>query len=414
MQFLFALFVLLIAASPGLAETRVALVIGNAAYAKVGRLPNPSRDALAVEVMLKAAGFKIVQRKNDLDLVAMRRALSDFSEVARDADMAVVFYAGHGIEVNGLNYLVPVDAVLNRDIDVEDETVSLERVSQITGQVKRLRLIILDACRENPFVRTMKRTIPTRSFGRGLAEISVETRDTLIAYAAKAGSTASDGEGLNSPYTAALVRHLATPGLDVRLALGRVRDEVLKVTANRQEPFVYGSLGGAEIVLIPGAQVRHEDQSKPASLTRMTVYERIEKARSYFDRVPNETAPQRIQRMKRIVALGDLDDTQYVPDHWSRGVWEGRIERSPGSEGPNRTLVIVTVKSDGSAVGGWSITDEAKFGPGPKIKVDERRVFVTTLPGSRVELTRTSPDRLSGTFTNAKGTFKAGIVLYRK
>jgi formylglycine-generating enzyme required for sulfatase activity len=241
------------ATSPAFAEKRVALVIGNSAYARVGKLENPARDAGAVEKVLRHAGFETVEVMRDLGNSAMRRALRDFSDQARDADIAVVFYAGHGIEVNGSNYLIPVDAVLERDLDVEDETVPLERVSQVLEQTKRLRLVILDACRDNPFVRSMRRTIGSRSIGRGLAKVEVLTIDTLIAFAAKAGSTAEDGRGSNSPYTTALVKHLATPGLDVRLAFGRVRDEVLRSTKGKQEPVYYGSLGGAEIALVPAA-----------------------------------------------------------------------------------------------------------------------------------------------------------------
>jgi len=116
--------------------------------------------------------------------------------------------------------------------------------------VKRLRLVILDACRDNPFAKTMKRTMASRSIGRGLAKVEVTTSDTLIAFAAKAGSTASDGDGKNSPFTAALINNIATPGLDLRLAFGRVRDEVLKSTGSKQEPFVYGSLGGTTVSLV--------------------------------------------------------------------------------------------------------------------------------------------------------------------
>jgi uncharacterized caspase-like protein len=163
-----------------------------------------------------------------------------------------VFYAGHGIEVNGTNYLIPVDAALERDLDVEDEAISLDRVTQILDPAKRLRMIILDACRDNPFLRSMKRTVSNRSIGRGLAKVDVQTTDTLIAFAAKAGFTAGDGEGSNSPFTVALLKHLTTPGLDLRLAFGRVRDEVLRSTGNRQEPAVYSLLGGAEIALVAG------------------------------------------------------------------------------------------------------------------------------------------------------------------
>ncbi len=263
-----ALLLVTLVPSVACAEKRVALVIGNGAYAKVGKLTNPTRDADAIEALFRKAGFDAVEAKRDLGLAAMRRALRDFSDRVRDADIAAVFFAGHGIEVNGTNYLIPVDATLERDTDVEDETISLERVTQMLEQAKRLRLVVLDACRDNPFVRSMKRTVTSRSIGRGLAEVRVLTSDTLIAFAAKAGSTAADGEGTNSPYTTALVQHVTTPGLDLRLALGRVRDEVLKSTANRQEPHYYGSLGGAEIALVaakPQALAAPEPKVPPVS-----------------------------------------------------------------------------------------------------------------------------------------------------
>jgi hypothetical protein len=238
---------------PGHAEKRVALVIGNSAYAKVPALPNPANDAKAIGALLTKAGFDVVETKTDLDLASMRRVLRDFSDVAREADIAVVFYAGHGMELNGTNYLVPVDAVLERDIDVEDEAIPLDRVNQIIDPAKQLRLVILDACRDNPFASGMKRTLASRSIGRGLAQVDISgSTNTLIAFAARAGSTAADGDGADSPFTTALLHHLATPGLDVRLALGRVRDDVLASTNGRQEPFVYTSFGGAEIALAPG------------------------------------------------------------------------------------------------------------------------------------------------------------------
>src|SRR5215475_13361890 len=240
-------------ASSALAQKHVALVIGNATYTKVARLDNPKNDAAAMEAMFKAAAFTSVVRLNDLGVTAMKRALRDFSDTAQDADIAVVFYAGHGIEVAGVNYLIPIDAVLERDVDVQDEAVSLDRISQVLEPVKRLRLIILDACRDNPFARSMRRTIATRSVRSGYGEIDERSLppNTLVAYAQRAGFTAEDGVGSNNtPYSAALIKHLPTPGLDIELALRRVRDEVLRATKNKQDPFKYGSLGGAEIALI--------------------------------------------------------------------------------------------------------------------------------------------------------------------
>lgn len=244
---------LLMMASAGVAcaEKRVALVMGVSKYEYVPQLVNPTRDAASVADIFKKAGFDVVEMKRDLSIADMRRAIRDFATATSNADMAVVYYAGHGIEVNGVNYLIPTDARLVTDFDVEDETVSLDRVLKALEPAKKLRLVILDACRENPFQKTMKRSIGTRAIGRGLAEIEPQSTNTLVAFAAKAGALASDGDGANSPFASALTRHLASPGLDLRLAFGRVRDDVLKTTGNRQEPFVYGSLGGETVALVP-------------------------------------------------------------------------------------------------------------------------------------------------------------------
>jgi formylglycine-generating enzyme required for sulfatase activity/uncharacterized caspase-like protein len=249
------LLVLMSIPLPAFAEKRAALVIGNGAYVKVPRLPNPTNDSAAMAGLLRTAGFDVVEEKTDLRVDAMRRVLRDFSEHVRDADIAVVFYAGHGMEMNGVNYLIPVDATLARDVDVEDEAISLDRVIRTIEPVRRLQLVILDACRDNPFLRSMRRTVISRSVRSGHGDIDEKTLppNTLIAFAQKAGATAEDGTSSNSPYTTALLKHLPTPGLDVELALRRVRDEVLQATRNRQEPFKYGSLGGAELPLVPAA-----------------------------------------------------------------------------------------------------------------------------------------------------------------
>lgn len=236
---------------PALAEKRVSLVIGNSAYKNVSQLQNPANDAAAVVAMFKRAGFDSVDAKLDLNIGDMRRALREFGNKARDADVAVIYYAGHGIELDGTNYLIPVDATLETDTDVLDETFALDRVLFAVEPAKQLRLVILDACRDNPFAKKMKRTVGSRAIGRGLAKVEPSSPNTMIAFAAKAGSTASDGDGKNSPFATALINHLPKPGLDVRKAFGFVRDDVLKATNNSQEPFVYGSLGGNDVMLVP-------------------------------------------------------------------------------------------------------------------------------------------------------------------
>lgn len=247
----------LVSCSPAWAEKRVALVVGISKYQSVPRLTNPARDAEAMSALFRKAGFDVVESGRDLGISDLRRSIRQFSDTSRDADISVVYYAGHGIEVDGTNYLVPSDAKLASDFDVEDETISLDRVMKALDGAKRLKLVILDACRDNPFTKTMKRTVSTRSIGRGLAKIEPSMSDTLVAYAAKAGAVANDGDGLNSPFASARVKYIAEPGLDLRLAFGRVRDDVLKSTGYRQEPFVYGSLGGETVALVPQA-------SKPA------------------------------------------------------------------------------------------------------------------------------------------------------
>ncbi|HLZ02508.1 MAG TPA: caspase family protein [Bradyrhizobium sp.] len=242
---------LILISQPALAEKRVALVLGNAAYQNVPPLANPVNDAALMADTLRRAGFDVVDSRKNLSALQTRRALREFADKAADADIAVIYYAGHGIEVDGSNYLIPVDAKLERDTDVYDEAFSLDRVLVAAESAKKLRLVILDACRDNPFAQTMKRTLATRSIGRGLAKLEPSSPNTLIAYSAKAGSTAEDGAGRNSPFTIALSNHLTTPGLDVRRAFGFVRDDVLKATSNHQEPFVYGSLGGDDVPLVP-------------------------------------------------------------------------------------------------------------------------------------------------------------------
>ena len=241
----------LLVSEPAFAEKRVALVLGNSAYQNVAPLANPVNDSARIAATLKDAGFDVVDSRRDLPAAETRRALRDFADRARDADIAVVYYAGHGIEVDGANYLIPVDARLERDTDIYDEGLSLDRILIAIEPAKKLRLVILDACRDNPFSRTMKRTVASRAIGQGLAKVEPTSPNVLIAYSAKAGSTAADGDGQNSPFTSALSHHLTKPGLDVRRAFGFVRDEVLKTTGNKQEPFVYGSLGGEDVPLVP-------------------------------------------------------------------------------------------------------------------------------------------------------------------
>jgi uncharacterized caspase-like protein len=228
----------------------VALIIGNSAYKAVAVLPNPKKDAHDVAAALRDAGFAEVVEHHDLGLADMRIALSTFEDLAKAADWAVVYYAGHGIEVDGRNYLVPVDAQLKRDSDVEDEALPLERVLSRVSVAKRLQLVILDACRDNPFARKMASSGGLkRSIGaRGLARFENLPTNLMIAYSAGKGEAALDGAaGENSPYAKALVKYLAEPQLELGIFFRKVRADVLAATQGKQRPFEDSSLTDANL-----------------------------------------------------------------------------------------------------------------------------------------------------------------------
>jgi hypothetical protein len=224
---------------------RVALVIGNSAYRSVSVLANPQRDAEAMVAALRGIGFETVKLETDLSKEKLVAALRAFAHQAETADWAMVYFAGHGIEMNGVNYLIPVDAKLEVDRDVEFEAVPLGQVMSAVDGARKLRLVLLDACRDNPFARQMRRTVASRSIGRGLARVEPDP-GTLVVYAAKHGEIALDGEGTNSPFVSAFLKTLARPGVELRKFFDLVRDDVWASTSRRQQPFSYGSLPGSE------------------------------------------------------------------------------------------------------------------------------------------------------------------------
>ncbi|WP_315838388.1 caspase family protein [Bradyrhizobium prioriisuperbiae] len=242
--------------SPAVAERRVALVIGNSAYRNAPRLPNPARDAAGVADALRRVGFATVTLETDLPRDKLTEALRAFAQLADEADWALVYYAGHGIELGGANYLVPVDAKLSADRDIGFEAVPLESVLSAVEGAKKLRIVVLDACRDNPFASQMRRTLSatTRAIGRGLASVEPE-RGTLVVYAAKHGETALDGDvSGNSPFATAFIKNVQVPGLEVRRMFDVVRDDVMDITGRRQQPFSYGSVSGRQDFYFVAAQ----------------------------------------------------------------------------------------------------------------------------------------------------------------
>lgn len=229
---------------------RVALVVANGNYQNVPHLPNPPNDAALVSGVLTSLGFESVAMVTDATKGDLQKALLDFSDAASDADWALVYFAGHGIELEGINYVLPVDARLKRDQHIRIEGTALDDLIEAAASARQVRIVVLDACRDNPFLARMVRSVGVRSVGNTLAAVEPQ-KATLVAYSTKHGTVALDGASKYSPFAEAFARHLKEPGVDIGLMFRRVRDTVLEATANRQEPYTYGSLPGRQLSFFP-------------------------------------------------------------------------------------------------------------------------------------------------------------------
>ncbi|MDA9392280.1 hypothetical protein WN73_17100 [Bradyrhizobium sp. CCBAU 45394] len=233
-------------APAGATGRRVALVIGNGAYKNVHALPNPPRDSKLIANALRDVGFQTVISVSDLTRDKFFEALQTFAAEAEKADWAVVYYAGHGFEIGGVNYLVPVDAKLAADRDAEAQAVALEQVIAAVGAARKVRLVMLDACRDNPFAPTMQRTLSLKLVDKGFSNIEPGA-GFMVVYAAKHGETAMDGDGgTDSPFATALAREIKEPRVEIRKLFDIVRDDVWSATRHEQQPFTYGSPPGRE------------------------------------------------------------------------------------------------------------------------------------------------------------------------
>jgi len=231
------------------AADRVVLVIGNSAYEHTSDLANPANDATDIAQAFKKLGYEVTLRLN-LKQSSMNAELRAFRNRNQGAEHAIVYFAGHGIEIDHENYLIPTDAHLKSDLDVEFEAVPLENVARAVEGATELSLVVLDACRDNPFLNAMIRNVGSRSVGRGLAK--VEPRGTtLVAYAAREGTLAADGTGRNSPYATALLDTLAVPGVEIGFVFRNIRDAVLTATGGNQEPHIYGTMSARKVYIHP-------------------------------------------------------------------------------------------------------------------------------------------------------------------
>lgn len=250
---------------------KVALVVGNSNYAHAVGLPNPANDAGLMSNTLRVAGFTVLEGEN-LNKAAMGGLIDQFTEAAFDADLALVYYAGHGLQVDGQNYLLPIDAQLEKASQLQTRTISVDSLLSKLPSDPAVSILILDACRDNPLARTFASALPkTRSsaVGNGLAPVQASAQSgasgggLLIAYATDPGAVAYDGSTGNSPYTRALAKYLTTPGLEIQSALTRVRAEVSSETHGAQKPWHNASL--AREVFLGGEPPKLEILSHPST-----------------------------------------------------------------------------------------------------------------------------------------------------
>jgi hypothetical protein len=410
------LLLTLIGTAPVFAADRVALVIGNGTYQKVPTLPNPPRDATDIGRALERLNFKVTQLSN-ASAAEMRKAIVDFGRSTEGSEMAVVFYAGHGMEVGGENWLIPTDAELRSDADVESEAVSLRSINLQVSKARQLGLVILDACRNNPFAVKMQRSLRTRAVARGLAPTE-PTDNVLVAYAARDGTTANDGDGRNSPFTTALLRNIETPGLEISFLFRNVRDEVMSATNREQQPFVYGSLSKEAIYLKPPAS--------PTSVIASTTTNapaQVEQSPNNQKRDPlggaeqNSFTPEDAQRVAargaelnlKIPAFAIGDTKVNVPESFRRyvGIW---VSKAKIRKGRSRMLILTEAASDGLVLGhyvygaatgsSWDSTPAGYINLTGKISDNTLRFNTAKYPA---EVTLNEANTMTLRFTNLEG-----------
>lgn len=275
---------------PASAEKRVALVIGNSAYAHTAPLKNPSNDATDMTATLRSLGFEVIDG-TDLTKREMMSRIRTFADKVRGADVGLFFYAGHGLQVDGRNYLAPVDASLKSDVDLDFEAVELNLVLKQLERSAPLSLVFLDACRDNPLAQNLAVASRSLSIGRGLAQVE-KAVGMMIAFATQPGNVALDGEGRNSPYTSALLKHIGAQGQSINDVMIEVRRDVLQQTDGKQVPWENSSLTG-QFYFKPSA----------AQAGTPTTADEIAALREEIERLKSGQAPQGASQADRQIAV---------------------------------------------------------------------------------------------------------------
>jgi uncharacterized caspase-like protein len=269
-----AIIVLMGALAPAAAEKRVALVIGNSAYQHTAPLKNPSNDASDMAAELRQLNFDVIDG-TDLSKDEMEKLIRAFAAKLTGADVGLFFYAGHGLQVDGRNFLAPVDAKLKSDTDLDFEAVELNLVLKQLERNSRVAIVFLDACRDNPLATVLAQTSRSLEVGRGLARID-RAVGMMIAFSTQPGNVALDGQGRNSPFTGALLRHIATEGSSINDVMIDVRNDVLKATDGKQVPWENSSLTG-QFFFKPAAPPTVADKSAETAAQIAALHQEIER-----------------------------------------------------------------------------------------------------------------------------------------
>ncbi|MER9056279.1 caspase domain-containing protein [Mesorhizobium sp. M0213] len=344
---------------------RVALVVGNGSYAEAGTLANPVNDALDIADKLRTIGFEVIEG-NDLGKRELERKIGEFSDALQGAGAGLFYYAGHGLQVDGRNFIVPVDARLDMPVKLQLEAVPIDEVLDIMEQQTKVSLVFLDACRNNPFARSLSRGATTRSATAlaGLAQFE-STRGSFIAFSTAPGAVAIDGTGRNSPFAAALLRHMAEPGQSINDMMIAVRLDVVSATRESQRPWEQGSLL-ERFEFVPGGDTAQQPKPavSPAPASQVAALERSvgdEGAIEKFLR-ENYLAPD-ARRMRETVkrlygSSATIYGTRYDSEaivkvktdwfaqwaSWSFGLEPGSLEVTP--HGKDRADVVFAMNYD--------------------------------------------------------------------
>jgi hypothetical protein len=371
---------LLLLSADATAETRVALVVGNSAYKGPGALTNPVNDARAMSNVLRQTGFDVVAVENGTKQ-QMERAVAAFSRKLGPDTISLFYFAGHGIQVAGRNYLLPVDVEITSEQTVRLASLDVDAViEQMTMARSRVNMVILDACRNNPFERRF------RSTAGGLASIDAPA-GTLIAYATAPGKVAADGDGGNGLYTGELVRQLALPGQPVEAVFKQTRINVLQRSNGQQTPWESSSLTGE--FYFSGGTTSVAALNPPPAPT------------------PAKPVAAPVPRVSPGSPAGR---------DWLVGRWEGEVKGLRSKRGDERILTVTRVESDGKVIGGWASRQAAGIGSRADIRVegDTVRVLITD-EKNEVLLQRVAPDRLEGKFTASGGSGRTyNVVMERR